>query len=174
MTRGPPSCILKAFEGGVRSLCMRLLAVLVCSILSAGCLATDGDDGSDAADDLPSGTMRASKSVELELGRHSVNMPRPGLHTFTATVPPGGADDVRWQLTITGSYLTSTVSGHGCGEGVGPNVNLVIGVAVTSTRGGPCDALSAGEAEFTVNLTDAATAFTATIVGTVTVPADGE
>lgn len=140
---------------------MRILAVLTC-LLFAGCLAGGNDNG---VADEPETSGQPAGRESVELGRYSVNTPGPGPHTFTVTVPPGGADDVRWQLTITGPALTSTVSGHGCSGGA--NVNVMIAIVGSSTRGGSCNDLPAGDAEFTVNLTDPALAFTAKILGTV-------
>ena len=147
---------------------MRVLASFALVVLLAGCLAEQPapDEPATGADE--SAARQVTRDVEL--GRHTVNTPGPGPHTFTVDVPAGGAQGVRWTLTITGPSATSSVSGHGCSNG--GNVNIVVGIGATSTTGGTCDDLAAGPAEFTVNLTDPAVAFTAIISGSVTVPAD--
>lgn len=148
---------------------MRIVTLLAVLLMLSGCLSARDDGGQEPSG--PSSTEGEARVLqEVELLRQSVNTPGPGPHSFTADVPSGGARSVRWQLTIEGvAAATSTVTGHGCSNGA--NVNLVVGAVVTSTRGGNCDDLGAGPAEFTVMLTDPALAFTVVILGSVVAPA---
>lgn len=140
---------------------MRWLALCAVLVLLAGCAAPgDGNDTVVADEDQTGGAVTQT----IELGRLDVNTPGPGPHTFTVDVPPGGSVNVRWTLTVTGPNVTSSVTGNGCGT----NGNIGIVVGATSTKSGSCDDLPTGPAEFTVNLTDPAAAFTAVISGTVT------